>query len=86
MAKISANGAKEIARWIKPGGETYVLTRDRQGRTKLLRKWTTGAGYTVATIIVGRKTNGAPDFSERPTLEQASAWMKEWGYEQKETR
>lgn len=81
MAKITANGARETARWVGEGGETYVLTTDPKGRTKMLHKWTKGAGFAVAHIPVGHRENGRAIYTERPTVEQADEWARSRGFE-----
>lgn len=80
MAKLSAHGAREIARFSKSGGDTVVLTKDSKGRTRSLRKWTKGVTFAVATIPVGHKTNGGPIYSDRPTREQFEEWALANGY------
>lgn len=46
MAKITANGHHEVARWRKPNGAELILTTN--GKTyRLLRKWTKGVAPSV---------------------------------------
>jgi len=47
MAKISARGDVEIARWKGEDGEELVLTR----KGRLLGKWTRGASFTLVRTI-----------------------------------
>ena len=83
MAKISARGAKEIARWTKGDGNVLVLTEQSNGKTKLLRKPYKGGRFVSSSIVIGRRANGGPIFSDRPTLEQVDAWAKQMGFERK---
>jgi hypothetical protein len=47
VAKITAHGESEVARWVKDGQE-LVLTRKPDGKPgRLLYKWAKGANWTV---------------------------------------
>lgn len=82
MAKIKARGAKEIARFLKAGGETIVLTLDEKGRTKCLKKWTKGARYAAMQIPVAKTPDGGRSiYTDQPTSEQFEAWALSQGYE-----
>jgi hypothetical protein len=64
MAKISARGATEVARWKGDGGAELVLTSD--GR--LLRKAFAGEGWKVLAGV------------GRSDLAHAEAFARRWGY------
>lgn len=86
MAKLSARGAREIARFSKSGGDTVVLTEDPRGKTRSLRKWTGGASYALAKIPAGTKASGAPIYTDSPTREQFEEWALRMGYERDAVR
>ena len=65
MAKISARGDSEVARWTGPGGKALVLTA--QGR--LLYRWTSGAGYALRERGADRRW--AEEVARRLGLEAA---------------
>jgi hypothetical protein len=85
IAKITAHGEREIARWVKAGGDTLVLTQKPDGKPgRLLRKWTTGVSFTVLMIPIGRSLNGLMVYSDRKiTLEQAESFAKLNDYERR---
>jgi hypothetical protein len=86
MAKITARGAREVMRFTRAGGETVVLTEGAGGKTRALRKWTSGASYTSASIPVGHKANGTPIYTDSPTREQFETWALGQGFERTAVR
>jgi hypothetical protein len=67
MAKISARGHTEYARWKTPGGMTYVLRTDGA----LLRKFSPTSGYSVFKKL--------PTFAKFPEARDAIVrWLDAW--------
>lgn len=65
MAKISAYGAVEIARWKRDDGATLVLTRKKNGRLRLLSKPPAGSYHEIGGF---------------PTREKIDEWARQGRY------
>jgi hypothetical protein len=79
--KAMSEDEKVVAKWSGSNGNVLVLVEGTRG-TRIFLKTAFARNYKLKYIVAGRKANGGPVFSYRPSLWHAERFAEANGFEQ----